>query len=80
MRAPDRPRGLLLWRYEVPLHRNFVHQTEDMGMFGELQDIESEIACVNDEEHRAVVGVGCLECGTRTWESLRDGSLNAMQS
>lgn len=49
-------------------------------MFGELREIESEIACVNDEEHRAVVGVGCRECGTRTWESFGDGSLGTMQS
>ncbi len=49
-------------------------------MFGELQEIESEIVCVNDEEHRAVVGVGCSECGTRMWESAGDGSQGNTQS
>lgn len=37
-------------------------------MMGFSPDVESEIACVNNEEHVAVVGVGCHVCGTRTWE------------
>lgn len=49
-------------------------------MIGFLHEIESEIACVNNEEHRAVVGVGCHICETRTWESVGVGSRDAMQS
>lgn len=38
---------------------------------------QSEIACPNNEEHRAVVGVGCQVCGLRMWESVEDGALTA---
>lgn len=35
---------------------------------------ESEIACPNDEEHRAVVGYGCRFCGT--WKQLGNGEFS----
>ncbi len=49
-------------------------------MIGFLYEVESEIACVNNEEHRALIGVGCRECGARTWESVGDGSQDTMRS
>lgn len=65
---------------EVLFHLDHVHSQKDAQMVGESREIDSEIACVNVEEHRAVVGVGCPECDTRTWETLGDGSQDAMQS